>query len=210
MNPAQQPETTGHAQRQTVLVLTGLAVVLLLIRGYGTPYATHPTEQVRPVRAINVNEASRVDLLQIPGLGPALADAILQHREQRGPFASVEALDEVPGIGEKTRSKLGNWLAVSSPVVVRGQQPDELQKLERKAPSPPTSPSRKLADGERIAIHTATSEELQKLPGIGPKLADRILEARQREPFKVLEDLRRVSGIGPKTLEKLRPHLSFE
>ena len=46
---------------------------------------------------------------------------------------------------------------------------------------------------------------MQKLPGIGPTLAKRIVETREAEPFRSVEDLRRVRGIGVKTLEKLRP-----
>ena len=43
------------------------------------------------------------------------------------------------------------------------------------------------------------------MPGIGPALSSRIIAAREKAPFKKIEDLRRVSGIGSKTIEKLRP-----
>lgn len=56
-----------------------------------------------------------------------------------------------------------------------------------------------------ININTATADELQRLPGIGPTLAQRIIEARQIEPFRNVDDLRKVRGIGPKTLQRLRP-----
>ncbi|TCJ17325.1 helix-hairpin-helix domain-containing protein [Rubrobacter taiwanensis] len=58
-----------------------------------------------------------------------------------------------------------------------------------------------------VRINTATSEELQELPGIGPALAERIIEYRQTHgAFRSLEELENVSGIGPKTLEKIRPY----
>jgi competence ComEA-like helix-hairpin-helix protein len=53
-----------------------------------------------------------------------------------------------------------------------------------------------------VDLNWATYEELQKLPGIGPKLAERILA---RRPFQSPEDLTAVPGIGSKTLERLRP-----
>ena len=50
-----------------------------------------------------------------------------------------------------------------------------------------------------------TAEELQQIPGVGPVLSQRIVAAREKAPFRTVEDLRRVSGIGIKTMEKLRP-----
>ncbi len=51
--------------------------------------------------------------------------------------------------------------------------------------------------------------ELQTLPGVGPALSQRIVEARSERPFSNLDDLDRVKGIGPAKLEKLRSHLIF-
>jgi competence ComEA-like helix-hairpin-helix protein len=57
-----------------------------------------------------------------------------------------------------------------------------------------------------IDINQAGLTELQLLPGIGPALAQRILDDRLKNgPYRSADDLDRVRGIGPKTLEKLRP-----
>ena len=56
-----------------------------------------------------------------------------------------------------------------------------------------------------VDINTADSAALQKLPGIGPALAERILSYREEHgPFQSVEELLKVSGIGEATLEGLR------
>jgi competence protein ComEA len=199
-----------RSQRRVIFGLILAVCVLLVYRGYGARFAIQPTIHSTP-GLLNLNRADRVELLQVPGIGPVLADAIVAHRSQNGPYRDLEELDSVPGIGEKTREKLRPWLTLgNSELLARGQQPELDQLVRKPLPSTTNSASpKKLGAGEQIAINQATLEELQRLPGIGEKMAQRILEARKAEPFQKLEDLRRVSGIGPKTLEKLRPHLIF-
>jgi competence protein ComEA len=59
----------------------------------------------------------------------------------------------------------------------------------------------------RLNINTATVQELEALPGIGPVLAGRIIAGR---PYRAVEDLDRVPGIGPKRLGKIRPLVTAE
>jgi len=55
-----------------------------------------------------------------------------------------------------------------------------------------------------VNINSATAEQLDSLPGIGPAYADRIIQYRQaNNGFKTISQLQEVPGIGPKTLEKL-------
>ena len=61
-----------------------------------------------------------------------------------------------------------------------------------------------------IAINQATEKEFQRLPGIGPQIAGRIVAYREQHgAFKTIDDLTQVSGIGPRTLERLRPYLTL-
>lgn len=55
--------------------------------------------------------------------------------------------------------------------------------------------------------NTATRDELEALPGIGPTLALRIVEGRSLRPYRRVDDLRRVRGIGERTLARLRERL---
>ena len=67
------------------------------------------------------------------------------------------------------------------------------------------------AGGLRIDINRAGAAELEKLPRIGPKTAERILAFRDAYgAFRTVNDLQQVKGIGPKTLELLRPHVYVE
>ncbi len=60
-----------------------------------------------------------------------------------------------------------------------------------------------------VDVNTATVEELVRLPGVGKKLAERIIKARGEKRFDSLEDLERVKGIGKKMLVKLEGRVSF-
>lgn len=65
-----------------------------------------------------------------------------------------------------------------------------------------TAPAKTSSSG-KINLNTASQQELETLPGVGPKLAKNIIAARQKKPFTSLEDLDQVSGFGPKLLEKI-------
>ncbi len=61
-----------------------------------------------------------------------------------------------------------------------------------------------------VNINTATAEQLDTLPGIGAKLAARIVDYRQKNGgFKKLEDLMNVQGIGEKNFLKLKPLITL-
>lgn len=173
--------------------LAALCLIALAWRAYEPRFSPEPSLPLP--RPLDVNAASREELLQIPGVGPAMADAILARRTLHGRYDSLDDLDTVPGIGAKTLDKLRPWLTIG-PSQPRPLLGEPVEKLERK---PATRP------GTRVNLNTAGLEELQTLPGIGPKLAERIVAERSKARFATVDDLARVYGIGPKTIEKLRP-----
>ena len=69
-------------------------------------------EGAAPVQPVDINTADAEALESLPGVGPATASAILEHRERNGPFSSVESLLEVRGIGEAKLEALTDLVRV--------------------------------------------------------------------------------------------------
>ena len=62
-----------------------------------------------------------------------------------------------------------------------------------------------------VNLNTATAEQLQKLPGIGPKIAEEIIKYREANgPFKSVEDLIAVKGIGSAKFSRIREKVTVE
>jgi competence ComEA-like helix-hairpin-helix protein len=110
------------------------------------------------------------------------------------------------------------WLALaSSPVPRLGASPDSADQSRPGPARESASDAARATDGVTlnegprhlvIDLNTATAADLEVLPRIGPALAQRIIEARDRAGgFSSLADLDAVKGIGPRTLEALRPHV---
>jgi comEA protein len=67
---------------------------------------------------------------------------------------------------------------------------------------------KKIPPSKPIDINAATSEELQQLPGVGPVIAQRILDYRKKSgPFRNVDELMAVRGISDKRLAKIKPYV---
>ncbi len=87
---------------------------------------------------------------------------------------------------------------------------DALRRPENETARRPAPKERPLeASPARPAdLNRAGPRQLEAIPGIGPSIAGRILEYRERNgPFTSVDELRKVSGIGPKTYERIKPYL---
>ena len=62
---------------------------------------------------IDLNRADGLELRELPGIGPVLSEAIVSWREEHGGFHTIEELQNVPGIGEKTFAGLREYVYVS-------------------------------------------------------------------------------------------------
>ncbi len=64
---------------------------------------------------VNINIADAAQLEALPGIGPTLAQRIIEYRQEHGPFATVEDLLRVPGIGPAKLNQLRPWITTGSP-----------------------------------------------------------------------------------------------
>lgn len=94
-------------------------------------------------------------------------------------------------------------LSVCALVGSLAAQPLVAQTAQTRAESRPVKPA------VTVNLNTASSAELETLPGVGAKMAARIIEYRQKKgPFKKVEELMNVQGIGEKNFLKLKPQLT--
>ena len=112
--------------------------------------------------------------------------------------AAVRALGTDPAPAELT----GPPGAESSASHLAAEVADSVDRAERRREP--------LAPGERMDPNTATADELDRLPKVGPALAARIVEWRQAHgAFRTMADLDSVPGVGPALLRDAGPHLAL-
>jgi competence protein ComEA len=123
--------------------------------------------------------------------------------------AGSRVLDAVEGAGGATKDADLARLNLAR-VVADGEQVLVLRTGEEapsgvELPAGPSEDPRTTAAGATLDLNAASASELEALPGIGPVLAQRIVEHRDAfGPFASVDALLEVSGVGPAVLEKLR------
>jgi competence protein ComEA len=205
-----EPQTPPRGWPRSTQLATAFLVAALSL-ALGWQVYSRSAETTRPTRILegyrfDLNRADAAQLRMLPGVGEVLADRIVQHRREHGDFRSIEDLREVRGIGEVMLARLRQRLYVD-PDRARARPADAPSTQPAVAPPTVAGPgSRKVA--RPVNVNTAGADELQSaLPGIGPTLAARIVEARRERPFTSADDLDRVRGIGQVTIEKVRPYV---
>lgn len=104
------------------------------------------------------------------------------------------------------------WRAMRPLAAAPSQYPASTARFPRSGVSGAGAPRETTAARDsaapRVDLNRADAMELDRLPGIGPVLAQRIVEHRARHgPFRRIEELRAVRGVGPRLLERLRSHV---
>jgi competence protein ComEA len=102
-----------------------------------------------PEHPVNLNTATAAELEQVPGIGPATAQKILQARKSYGKFKSVNDLEAIRGIGQKRLERMRKYLTVggtpavpskkAAPPRVASKQPASSTAKTEKTPMPEAS-----------------------------------------------------------------------
>ena len=147
----------------------------------------------------DINSADAAALQAVSGIGPSRSRAIIEYRERAGPFADLDHVTRVSGIGPVTLQHIrqANFCV-----------PRTTQRERPANTAVPSTGSDELEEkgvgSECIDINAASAAELQAVSGIGPAKARGILQHRDRfGPFRSLESVQDVSGIGPATLRNI-------
>jgi competence protein ComEA len=131
---------------------------------------------------IDINNAPKETIETLPGVGPKLADEIIEGR----PYKTIDELGRVKGIGPKKLAQ------IRPRVMILPMRADAIHEAPKTNGIP------------NVNINTASQAELEKLPGIGPKRAEAIIAAR---PYQKPDDLLRVPGIKRAEFEKIKSHV---
>lgn len=169
----------------------------------------------RPLAAgerVAVNRADADELKRLPGVGAGLAARIVEERRRSGGFRTASDLTRVSGIGTRTAGALAKHLDFSGAGPARAPAaPVAGRPAKGTAPASRFDAPAAAGDGNRgaasgaVDLNRADAAQLQRLRGIGPALARRIIAFRDSAgPFRRVDDLVAVPGIGPATLKRIR------
>lgn len=136
---------------------------------------------------VDMNTASVDELRRIPRIGPTTAEKIFKYRQEHGPFRSFADLDAISGIGPSIIAVLPKYARLSG---------TESMPVE-------TAP----VAGAKIDPNTATAEQLQEIPGVGPAMAEKIISGR---PYASVDDLKNVPGIGEAKFAQMAPLMAIQ
>lgn len=144
--------------------------------------------------AITSAEASALLFVAVVTLVGITAQHLDAQRAAFGPDHYAALYDELAARSTAADSTEADSTAADSVAAERAEAPARSRSAK---PGP-----------VRMNLNTASAQQLQRLPRIGPKMAERIIAYREEHgPFARASHVVRIRGIGPKTFEQLEPYL---
>jgi len=159
---------------------------------------------------IYLNNQQRNALLIIVAI--VLGSLALKMVERQYQAMAFDLKGLLDGYKHSSRAKTENPDTAITSNVIQADTSDysRAEKKQTKLKSGKSKQASKLKESEKININSADIDDIVRLPGIGPVLAERIIAYRDSAgPFIEADDLLNVKGIGEKKLVKIEPHLEF-
>lgn len=196
--------------RTLLFILAGAAALSLFFLFKPSPPQQEPpmaieakepeTDAPQPAETVSTDDRIFVDIkgqVERPGL------------YELSPHERVDGVVEMAGgfTKDADRNAVNLALKVSDEMMVYVPKKGEVE-----SPLPPGSPSG-TSGGEAalVNINSATSEEIQTLPGIGPSKAAAFIQYREENgPYRSVDDIKNISGIGEKTFERLKELITVQ
>lgn len=134
--------------------------------------------------AVNINTATKDELMTLNGIGESKAQAIIDYRTKNGPFKKLEDIDMVPGIGEGIFKKIKGDISLTGETKVKVAKKDDKGKKEEKSamkeekakgnemkatPATPATPPSKTDDKKAMPATPASSATEKKADEKGKK-----------------------------------------
>ncbi len=207
----------GLAACVAIAVLAASPAALAAKKKTPTPASTESSTASKSSRSekaekVNLNTADEKAIAGAKGVGEKLAKELVKNR----PYRTWEEVSKVKGVGSgkkleslKTVLKLTEGVGAAAPKEEpAAKEPSSPSKKSSSSSSSSASSSAKLAPGTKININTATKEELDALPEIGPVKAQAIVDYRNAHgKFAAPEDVMKVTGIKEGTYAKIKDYI---
>ena len=195
------------------LLLITAAVVVILTAAVGFIYLYGKNETISIQTSSKMNDTEVYGSSEKPRSGDMVyvdvSGCVKSPGVYQMPYGSriFEVIEKAGGLTKHADTALIN----QAEMLTDGAKiniPDK-RDTEKKSVAAAPSKSDGAASVGLININTADSEELQKITGIGPATAEKIIRYREENgAFSSVDELTNVSGIGEKTLEKMRPQVT--
>jgi len=149
-------------------------------REYTSTYVKKDYSKVEKITILDINEATKEDLMKIYGIGDKISDRILEQKNKLGAFVSMEQMQDVWGLSPEVIENLNKYFTVKS-----------------------------TANIKRISINNASVKELSQFPFFRYALAKEIVIYRSMNGDVKIEDLSKIKGFPVDKIKIIALYLEF-